>query len=712
MRVTFLLPGPNMSGGIKVVAIYARMLGNRGHNVVLVSPPPKPVPLRSKLRLLIKGQGWPSPLTCPNSHLDHLGLDYRVLDQWRVPTDDDVPDGDVVVATWWETAEWVNNLSDSKGAKVYFVQHHETVFFTHQPDERARATYRLPMHKIVIARWLQDLMREMYDDAAVDLVPNSVDLAQFHAAPRGRQTRPTVGFLYHDAHFKGVDITLSAVSRLKMLYPNLRAICFGSVFPSKDLPLEGWIEFHHLPAQDTIKDLYAQCDVWITASRSEGFNLPAMEAMACRTPVVATRTGWPEEAVVTGKNGVLVDIDDINGLVRGVEHVLNLPDKEWSQMSSHAFETVASSSWDASAMLFEEALKNACTRANNGEILGCCTATPEMLISSTATKSGFERLTHLKNHNLRCDLPVFLLGCERSGTTLLRLMLDHHPEIAINLESDFMVTQISDDGSFPDIGTYLNFLRNDRCFQHSYFKIKDGLDYVSLVKDFLEQKRARDRKAIAGANIHHKFSNIGRIWSKAKYIYIYRDGRDVARSIVQMGWAGNAYVAADWWLEAEVEWERYRGTLPSESWIELRYLDLLADPVKELTRICHFLGVDYNDHIFDYVKDSSYGLPDISLSKQWENKMRKDMVQKVEEKIGDRLLLRGYELSGNPRITLSKIEKKYLRLHSRIGAAVFRIRKYGAMLMICEFISRRLGLEQQNKRICHIINQITDANLK
>ena len=40
-------------------------------------------------------------------------------------TDVDVPDGDLIIATWWETAEWVNALSPNKGAKVYFIQHHE-----------------------------------------------------------------------------------------------------------------------------------------------------------------------------------------------------------------------------------------------------------------------------------------------------------------------------------------------------------------------------------------------------------------------------------------------------------------------------------------------------------------------------------------------------------------------------------------------------------
>jgi hypothetical protein len=310
------------------------------------------------------------------------------------------------------------------------------------------------------------------------------------------------------------------------------------------------------------------------------------------------------------------------------------------------------------------------------------------------------------------DSPVFLVGSERSGTTLLRLMLDHHPDIAFNLESDFMVNQISDDGVFPDINDYCEFLRNDRVFQHSHFGIKDKLDFVAMVNDFLEQKKTRDGKTIVGATIHYQFSKIGRIWPNARYVYLFRDGRDVANSVVGMGWAGNVYVAADWWIAAEMEWDRYRKTIPEGSWIEVRYEALIANPREQLTRICRFLGVDYSGRIFDYAKNSSYGMPDIALNYQWKKRMGKRDVQKLEAKIGDRLLSRGYELSEYPSITISNIEKRYLALHSRIGAFVYRIRMYGAILVIREMIARRLGLKRQHRRISHLFDKVTNENLK
>lgn len=361
MKITFLLPIVGLAGGIKVAAIYAAALARNGHQVVLVSPPPRTIPLRRKIKSLLLGKGWPKTMRVPTSHLDGLGLDHRTLDTWRPIVDSDVPDSDVVIATWWETAEWAAKLSPQKGAKVYFVQAYEV--FPHLPRERVLATYRLPMQKIVIANWLKVLMNDTFADPNVALVPNSVDRAQFFAPPRGKQARPTIGFLYHASTLKGVDLSLQVIQRLAGKIAGLRVIAFGSETPFGFPNWNAEIEFHLSPAQDTLRDLYAQCDVWLTASRSEGFNLPAMEAMACRTPVVATRTGWPEEAIVQYGNGVLVDVGDVDGLTAGVEWALTLTDPEWRAVSNAAFDTVVQCSWERSAQLFEQVLQAQCKTA-------------------------------------------------------------------------------------------------------------------------------------------------------------------------------------------------------------------------------------------------------------------------------------------------------------------------------------------------------------
>lgn len=357
MRITFVQPRLDLSGGARVIALYSQALMEMGHRVCVVAGRPAPERLSSRMKRWLRGDFHTAH---PAGSHRGAGVEIRVLESHRPITDGDVPDADVVIATWWETAEWVARLQPRKGAKVYFIQHHEV--FDYLPIARARATYRLPMHKIVIAGWLKDVMAAEYGDRTVDLVPNSVDRSQFFAPPRTRQARPTVGFLYSAAPFKGLDITLAAMDLLARRLPELHVISFGLRDPSRSLPLPRGAEFHRSPPQDRIRELYSRCDAWITASRSEGFNLPALEAMACRTPIVATRAGWPAEAVRTGSNGVLVDVDDVGGIASGAEWVLSRSPEQWRALSDGAYATSQVGSWEESAVAFEAALKRACGR--------------------------------------------------------------------------------------------------------------------------------------------------------------------------------------------------------------------------------------------------------------------------------------------------------------------------------------------------------------
>jgi glycosyltransferase involved in cell wall biosynthesis len=370
MRITFISPPASLAGGFKVIVIHAQNLMQMGHTVCIVSPPPRKDRASRKIKRWLRGYGWSNELASARSHLEGTDVRHSVLDCWRPVMDSDVPDADVVVATWWETAEWVHTLSASKGAKVYFIQGHE--IWPPLPIARTRATYGLPFHKIVVSRWLKQIMSTEYGDDVVDVVPNSVDRRHFFAPVRGKQQVGTVGLLYATAQVKGVDVALSAIKSVQKKTPDLRVLSFGNERPTPQLALPASSEFFFFVSPHQIRDIYTQCDVWISASRSEGFNLTAMEAMACRTPIVATRTGWPQEAIQSGRNGILVDIDDEKGLEEGIQWVLSQSDQNWRQLSANAYATAASGSWEASAKMFEKALQHACCRSARGEIAGTC----------------------------------------------------------------------------------------------------------------------------------------------------------------------------------------------------------------------------------------------------------------------------------------------------------------------------------------------------
>ena len=228
------------------------------------------------------------------------------------------------------------------------------------------ATWRMPMHKIIVSKWLVQLAQEKFGDAVVSLVPNSVDMNQFHAPPRGKRPIPTVGLLHHNDPLKGCAISLKALKLVKAAMPSLRLVSFGADQPDYRLRLPRFAEFHYRPPQDKIKELYAQCDVWLCGSNTEGFHLPPLEAMACRCPVVSTRVGGSMDIIEEGVNGHLVSVKDVKSLADRVLRVLGLPEEEWHQMSDAAFSTAARFTWDDATDLFEQALKLAVERNRAG----------------------------------------------------------------------------------------------------------------------------------------------------------------------------------------------------------------------------------------------------------------------------------------------------------------------------------------------------------
>lgn len=354
MRITFVLAGGfTLAGGQRVIANLARCLQACGHEVFVVSQPKRPPSLREQLHSARHAERIRLP-TSERSHFDYLGVPHHLIERCRPIVDEDVPDADVVIATWWETAEWVALLAPRKGAKAYLIQHHEVFDVAHQA--RVEATYSLLLHKIVTAPWLADLMSTRYGDVKVSVVSGGVDLQLFNVPPRGKQIRPAVGMLYHGMPLKGCEVGLKAFALAAEQVPNLHLVAFGESGPLAGLPLPGGTEFFRHPAQTAIKDIYAKCDIWMCSSWSEGFHLPPLEAMACRCPVVSTRVGGPQELVQDGINGYLVPPGDVTALADRLARVLTLSGEEWTRMSEAAYRTAQQYSWERMTERFEQAL--------------------------------------------------------------------------------------------------------------------------------------------------------------------------------------------------------------------------------------------------------------------------------------------------------------------------------------------------------------------
>ena len=193
--------------------------------------------------------------------------------------------------------------------------------------------------------------------------------------------------------------------------------------------------------------------------------------------------------------------------------------------------------------------------------------------------------------------PVFLVGAERSGTTLLRLMLDSHPNITWQSESEYLVDYIDDNGNWSSFEDFYEQIMKDRVFIGANHKIDKSLNFPDLVRSFLPRIDDGSAISVVGATCHRHFERLLFLWPKAKFIHILRDPRDVAKSSISMGWAGNVWYGVDRWISAEKSWEKLISKSASDDLFEIQYEELIESPEKKLTEICTFLGTDYHPEI-------------------------------------------------------------------------------------------------------------------
>ena len=240
MKINFIVPTLNLTGGIRVVSIYAKLLQERGHDITVISPgKPKPSYLK-RIKSYLKGKGWSAGVDYSSAFFDTLNVNLLLLEQHRAIEEQDVPDADVIIATFWNSAEWIASFSPTKGKKIYFIQHHEV--HPWMPIERVKATLQPPYKKIVVAQWLADVLKLEYGDDSAIVVSNGVDHKQFFSGNRTKNTIPVFGMMYSSRSFKGCDLAIACIAKARLLHrlhPNIKFVAFGTEYLNVDqLPMD------------------------------------------------------------------------------------------------------------------------------------------------------------------------------------------------------------------------------------------------------------------------------------------------------------------------------------------------------------------------------------------------------------------------------------------------------------------------------------------
>ena len=297
LRITWVLPSLAFTGGIRVVYEHTRQLRALGHEVRLVVPAgPAPSPFSAEGRRALAGVLFERLVVRSDRMLRYYGLESTVQ---RVPRLEyaALPDGDILLATEYESARWIADAPARAGRGTFFIQHYEA--YVPELEPAVDFVWRLPLEKIVIATWLARLARERFGLAVRGPVLNGIDLEQFHARGRVENDPPVVGMLYERIPWKGTEDGLAAVERARRDVPGLRLHLFGR--HRLRHRLRPGDRYTRSPSPARLGAIYRGCDFFLSPSWTEGYGLPPMEAMGSGCAVVSTEVGGVPDFATPGR---------------------------------------------------------------------------------------------------------------------------------------------------------------------------------------------------------------------------------------------------------------------------------------------------------------------------------------------------------------------------------------------------------------------------
>ena len=274
--------------------------------------------------------------------------------------------------------------------------------------------------------------------------------------------------------------------------------------------------------------------------------------------------------------------------------------------------------------------------------------------------------------------PIFIVSAPRSGSTLLRLILDAHPRLAV-----------------PPPGWLFHFVYP---YLYSYGDLDVEENFRELVKDILETPTIKrwpieisvekilssvEDRTFRGVYkcIHVLYANdcgkyrwgvktprnsvwideIMSLFPDAQIIHLLRDGRDVAIDISDADFLpGTVYASAQVWRNFVSAVKRSEEKLGPESFFEIRYENLCRDPERELGKLCEFLGEEFSDHMLSHYefgssaqwsKDPRHAETarpiNTDFVDMYKTRLRKPDLDALNSLLGDMLHSFGYLAEGN-----------------------------------------------------------------
>jgi hypothetical protein len=276
---------------------------------------------------------------------------------------------------------------------------------------------------------------------------------------------------------------------------------------------------------------------------------------------------------------------------------------------------------------------------------------------------------------------VFIVGCPRSGTTLLQRMVDAHPQVAVIFETKWIPRLFDKRKGLTREGLVtpelipLLLVQRDFDRLHIDREQLEGLleaerptayaNFVSRIFDLYGQRRGKLLVGDKTPSYVRELDTLHTLWPRARFVHLIRDGRDVylstagwpkgkqKRPAIFDAWKDDAVSTAAFWWEMNVRLGREAGnSLGPELYYEMRYESLVRNPAEECAGLCAFLGLPYDDAMLRFYEGRTKTDPALDAKRawrsitpglrDWRSQMTAEDVERFEAAAGELLDELGY----------------------------------------------------------------------
>ncbi len=275
---------------------------------------------------------------------------------------------------------------------------------------------------------------------------------------------------------------------------------------------------------------------------------------------------------------------------------------------------------------------------------------------------------------------VFIVGCPRSGNTLLQRIVDAHPDIAVISQTRWIPGWFEKRRGLTPEGLVTRQLVDELLGYDKFAKLKIGreeleklighseqIPYSEFVAGIFDLYGQRQGKRLVGDKTprYARFiRTLHALWPKAKFVHIIRDGRDVCLSVLDWekadrgparfaSWSEDPVTTVALWWEAYLHLGREAGaSLDPGLYHEVRYEALVSEPAKECEKLCSFLDLPYDDAMLRFHEGRTKMKPGLDAKKawrpvtsglrDWRSQMPAGDVEHFEAAVGDLLDELGY----------------------------------------------------------------------